>query len=164
MLTIEQKKNLKLMAEAAVASEKATGCRAEVSVAQCILESGWLKVAPGNNCFGIKDTDRYPGAQYLFTKEYANGEWQTLKLAFEAYPTLADCFTDHARLITGGFIPPKKNCYGAAFEAYKLDGDLDKFIRGIAKYYATAPTYADQIIQLAHAEYVVDAVAAAREA
>jgi flagellum-specific peptidoglycan hydrolase FlgJ len=132
MLTDEQKENLKLMAEAAVASERATGCPAEVSVAQCILESGWLKVAPGNNCFGIKDTDRYPGAQYLLTKEYINGEWQTLRLAFEAYPTLADCFTDHARLITGGFIPSRKNCYGAAFEAYKLDGDLDKFIRGIA--------------------------------
>ena len=58
----------------------------------------------------------------------------------------------------------KLDIFGDSSAAYKLDGDLDKFIRGIAKYYATAPTYADQIIQLAHAKYVVDAVTAAREA
>jgi flagellum-specific peptidoglycan hydrolase FlgJ len=41
------------LAEAAVAAERETGCPAEISAARGVVESDWLKVAPGNNCFGI---------------------------------------------------------------------------------------------------------------
>jgi len=162
MLTPEQQKNLKLIAEASVACEFITGCPAMVSAAQCILESGWLKACPGNNCFGIKDTDRYPGSQYVLTKEYINGEWVTQTLLFEVYPSLTDCFVDHARLITGGFYANKPNCYSVAFKQYLVDKDVDKYIRGISKYYATDPTYADQIISLAHSQSVTNAIQQAR--
>jgi len=58
------------MCRAAVVTEKATGCPAELLVAQCAVESGWLQHAPGNNALGYK---HYPGAfgkQLLATTEW----------------------------------------------------------------------------------------------
>jgi hypothetical protein len=65
-----QKVNLFFIAQAAVASEQSTGCPAELQAAQCILETGWLKQAPGNNCFGIKIYDGAYGRQLLHTREW----------------------------------------------------------------------------------------------
>ena len=53
-MTPDQLAALRRIAEAAVAAERETGCPAEISAAQCIVESAWLQVAPGNNCFGVK--------------------------------------------------------------------------------------------------------------
>ena len=148
-LTTEQKQdNLVKIAEASVIAERETDCPASLSAAQCILETGWLQHYPDNNCFGIKDTDRFPGAVYVFTKEFIKGEWKTLKLAFESYPTLADCFIDHGRLITGGFDPARPNCYRPAYEQYKLDRDAEAFATRISKFYATDPNYAGKILSL----------------
>src|SRR5437660_12429141 len=65
-----QKANLGRIAEAAVASERSTGCPAELQAAQCILETGWLNHAPGNNCFGIKFYAGAFGRQLLHTREW----------------------------------------------------------------------------------------------
>ena len=163
MLTPEQLSALQTIASAAVAAERATGCPAELSTAQCIVESSWLTVCPGNNCFGIKATDSI--CTYCLTKEYLNGKWESPTLAFEAYPALSDCFAAHARLLQGGV-------YAAAWAAYQstpLDleserraVDLDAYITGISKHYATDPTYASKIITLAHGPHVTAAIQAAR--
>lgn len=163
-LTTEQKdRNLKLIARASVIAELRTGCPAVVSAAQCILESGWLRVAPGNNCFGIKNTDRFVGEQYTITKEWINGEWKIKRLAFEVYPTLEDCFTDHAYLITGGFPGAKRNCYAPAFATYQATHDLGQFITGISKYYATDPEYDAKITRLVCDRRVIVAIEEARK-
>lgn len=160
-LTEEQRQVIaKRVAEAAVESELATGCPAELSAAQCILESGWLRVCPQNNCFGIKDTNRYPGNRYTETKEYLNGKWVKIVAAFEVYATLADCFTDHARLITGKYQPKGK--YALAWRDYVESGDFDKYVSAIATVYATDPAYREQVLQIARGKRVVFAVAAAR--
>jgi hypothetical protein len=39
---------LRCIAEAAVAAERETGCPAEISASQCIVESDGLMIAPGN--------------------------------------------------------------------------------------------------------------------
>ena len=162
MLTETQLSALQTMAAAAVAAERATGCTAELSTAQCIVESSWLTVCPGNNCFGIKATDT--NCTYCLTKEYLNGEWSSPTLAFEAYPALSDCFAAHARLLQGGV-------YAAAWAAYQEtrvdDTDtglhaLDSYITAISKHYATDPDYASKIITLAHGPHVTAAIAAAR--
>ena len=67
-----QKNNLWLIAQAAVAAEKATHCPAELQAAQCILETGWLAHAPGNNCFGIKSYEGAAGRQLLASREWFN--------------------------------------------------------------------------------------------
>ena len=150
---------LKRIATAAVEAEKRTGCPAELSTAQCILESGWLAHAPRNNCFGIKDTDRYPGSQYLMTKGRA---WKTERAAFEVYDSLEDCFEDHAKLITGGF-GEKPNAYAPAFRQYQLTKNLEDFITEIAPIYAEDSEYESKIMELIRHPTVIDAIKQARE-
>jgi flagellum-specific peptidoglycan hydrolase FlgJ len=153
----QQQANLLLIAEASVASERATGCPAELSAAQCIFESGWLAKCPGNNCFGIKVDARGSGVQYVLTSEFINGEWEHMPLAFETYNSLADCFSDHARLIEQGV-------YAAAWAAYQQTRDLDAYIAGVAAHYATDPTYRVKITAEAHSIAVEAAVRNARAA
>src|SRR5579872_7370119 len=86
-----QRTKLRQIAQAAVASERATGCPAELQAAQCILETGWLSHAPGNNCFGIKSYPGESGRQLLHTREWftdtgvrqflASGDGRTAELA-----------------------------------------------------------------------------------
>ena len=153
-MTPDQLAALRRIAEAAVTAERETGCPAEISAAQCIVESAWLQIAPGNNCFGIKATDDH--CQYCLTKEYLNGEWTSQKLAFATYPTLAACFAAHARLLQTG-------AYAPAWLLYQGDHNLDTYIRGIAKHYATDPDYATKILQLAHGPHVAAAIVEARQ-
>src|ERR1039458_7907510 len=149
-MTSEQLNNINRIANAAVSCERDSGCPAELSAAQCILESAWLTRAPGNNCFGIKSTDRDPGAHYSITKEFLNGEWQTKRLAFAVYPTLADCFRDHARLIMTG-------CYAPAWRLYRQDQDLAALTAGVAVHYATDHRNAPKILSIAREHFVVSA-------
>lgn len=154
---------LNQIAFAAVAAEHATGCPAELSTAQCIVESDWLTRYPDHNVFGIKATDS--NASYCFTQEFEDGTWKNPECGFENYPDLAACFTAHARLLQGGV-------YAEAWQAYlngpvEVDGSdlpatLDAYIIGIAAHYATDPDYASKIITLAHGPHVTAAIAAAR--
>ncbi len=155
-MTSDQMTELQRIAEAAVLCEQNTDFPAEVSAAQCILESAWLTRAPGNNCFGIKATDE--NERYCLTKEYLDGSWQTCKAAFETYPTLAACFIAHAKLLTTG------SRYAAAWASYLVTWDLGGFIRAIAPIYATDPNYASEILTLVRGPHVTAAIRAAREA
>ena len=47
-ITPDQLAILRCIAEAAVAAERETGCPAEISASQCIVESDGLMIAPGN--------------------------------------------------------------------------------------------------------------------
>ena len=142
-------------ASCAVACEQQTGCPAELSVAQAILESAWGTHCPGNNLFGIKATDS--SETYEFSKEYLNGQWVTMLEAFEAYPSFTECFIAHAKLIEGG-------PYAPAWVLYRVNHNLDNLIRGIAIHYATDPNYAAEIIQLANGPHITAAIVAARNA
>jgi flagellum-specific peptidoglycan hydrolase FlgJ len=162
-ITPEQRREaLVKIAEASVIAEHATECPAALSAAQCIIETGWLQHYPDNNCFGIKNTDRYPGAVYTFTKEFIDGTWHTLRLAFESYPTLADCFIDHGQLLMGGFSIERRNCYHPAYVIYCADHDVEAFARRIAVFYATDPAYAELIVTLMKSNRVIEAIAEAR--
>ena len=153
MLTLQQFLALKQIATAAVACEATTEFPAEISTAQCVLESAWLTRAPGNNCFGIKATDS--SEQYVYTHEFRNGKWVVERDAFETYPTLTACFDAHAALLQRGR-------YLAAWQQYTVDRNLNALILGIAGYYATAPDYATQVTTLAHGPNITAAIAAAR--
>jgi flagellum-specific peptidoglycan hydrolase FlgJ len=172
------------IAPAAVACERAAGCPAELTAAQAILESGWLDKAPQNNCFGIKAHALVEGRQLLTTTEWfteqeaaafvALGDQREAELVdppqvsgtrkkyrvkdwFAAYPDLTACFTDHARVL-------QSPVYAPAWTRYRADGDLEAFIRGVAAHYATAPTYADSILQFVQNSHVAAAIAASRSA
>jgi flagellar protein FlgJ len=161
MLTPAQEKFLKMAAEAAVRSERRTGVPAEVVLAQAILESGWGRSMPpdSNNVFGIKNTDRYPGASYAMTTEWTASGPQRVNAAFEKYPSLEECFVDHARLISG----VNRNVYTPHFRLYSADKDVRGFLWGIAAHYATDPQYAVKCWSLATSSLVDRALSAARE-
>src|SRR6478672_13564702 len=148
-----QKTNLHLIAQAAVLSERSKGCPAELQAAQCILETGWLSHAPGNNCFGIKSYSGEYGRQLLATREWftdeevarflSKGDGRTAVPAepmqrdargrtlyqvqdwFATFATLGDCFTRRAVMFTAGR-------YAKFATAYKENRDLEALVRSIA--------------------------------
>jgi len=181
-MTPAQQEALNSITAAAVQAERDTGSPAALAAAQAILESGWLTHAPGNNCFGIKEYHGCPDRQLLTTHEFfmpqslaaflGLGDSRTADLDppnqpagarqryrvqdwFAAYPDLAGCFAYHGSLLQRGVYQP-------AWEQYQRDGNLDGYIDGIARHYATDPNYAASVKELANASYVTAALAAVR--
>lgn len=185
-MTNDQKTRLLDAAKAAVSSEKTTQCPAELTVSQWAVESGWGEHQPQFNCFGIKQRAGRE-RQLLSTTEWftpvelqtfltkaagrtaeaivdANGQPQTdgprthyrVQDWFAAYDSLDDCFEDHAALIVHG--AP----YSAAWAQYRENRDSSELIKGIASRYATAPGYADRLLEIVQQQDVQDALAQAR--
>jgi len=155
MLTPDQMDAVQRIAQAAVQSERETGCPADFTMAQCIFESNYLTRCPGNNCFGIKADAHGSGVQYTITHEFLNGMWEQMQLAFETYVTLADCFSDHARLIQSGV-------YQDAWLQYLNDKNLDRYIVGVSLHYATDPMYSRNMLNEAHSSTVQSSLQAVR--
>lgn len=181
----DTKSALPQIARAAVDAEQATGCPAEVIAAQCILETGWLKSAPGNNCFGIKAYSGCHGTQLLRTTEWftdgelarfmrppTQGRTAALKHPdvparkdgrreyavqdlFATFNALSDCFAKRAAMWN-------KGRYAKSAEAYNQDKNLEAFIRSMAPIYATDPKYADSVLALIHSSSVQAALKGAR--
>lgn len=133
------------IAEAARASQRNTGVPASVCLAQAILESYWGSsrlTREANNYFGIKATSRggTAGTVYFNTYEHINGQQVLMNEPFRAYLTVEDSFVDHGLF----FIENPR--YATAMEH---TDDPDQFAREIARAgYATAPTYASELIRL----------------
>jgi flagellum-specific peptidoglycan hydrolase FlgJ len=173
------------IASAAAEAALATGCPKDVIAAQVIIESGWLKFAPQNNCLGIKAYAGCSGTQMLATTEWftdaevarflALGNGRTAarrkdehgndlskrpdgralydcKDLFATFPTLGDCFTKRAQMWD-------KGPYAKSANEYKADGDVVKFVRAMARIYATDPHYGDTILQIMNQKNVKDALA-----
>ena len=157
---------LDTIAEASVLTEIATatdgkrGLPAELSFAQCAIESHWLDVSPGNNCFGIKPNARESGEQYCLTHEWISGQSVEMRLKFATYNSIADCFKDHAYLITS------KPVYQTAWNQWReSDGGaeaLQALLSGIAKYYASAKDYVPALNSILRMLSVQQAIAKAR--
>lgn len=173
-----------IMAPAAVAIEKSTGIPAELMVAQCAEESGWLAFAPGNNAFGIKDYPGSTGRQLLDTKEWfteaeislflrvsgrsavlkqpveqnANGRrLYNVKDWFATFPSLAACFAKYAEKFT----EPR---YSPVLAAYRSGRNLGALVTGIAGIYATSPIYAQSLLSIIRMPEVTAALVKARAA
>jgi flagellum-specific peptidoglycan hydrolase FlgJ len=160
--------NLNIIAEAAFLAQKNTGCPGLLQIAQCALETGWLKSAPGNNCFGIKAYTGCHGRQLLTTTEWFTeselhdflkdtSRTATLNKShehtlsgrheyvvrdwFATFETLANCLSKRASMWDKGH-------YALAATQYKIDGDLTVFVQSVARLYATAPNYAEQVLSI----------------
>jgi flagellar protein FlgJ len=154
---VSREQVLRQIAAAAVESERATGCPAELQAAQCILESGWLQHAPGNNPFGIKKADRHSAGQVLTTTEIVRGQAVRCQCEFAVFPSLAEAFIDHAQLITTG------RPYRSAWEEFRANGSFESLVRRVAAAYATDPDYARKVLVVAARDDVRDAISRARE-
>jgi archaellin len=132
--------------------QRETGAPASVILAQAILETGWGRQSgPGaNNYFGIKASERPDGSinygqiasgwTWAWTKEWDGAAYVDAHERFRAYQTMADSFRDLGDLYT-------QNARYAA--ALQQRADPREFARRIAQAgFATAPDYADRLIQL----------------
>lgn len=129
---------LALMASAAQACHRATGIPASFTLAQAALESSWGARCPGNNLFGIKADAAWKGATVdVPTHEVVNGQRIAITAKFRAYPSWAECMTDHAAFFKAN--RRYRDCF--------LETTGEGWARAVAKAgYATDPNYAASLI------------------
>lgn len=145
------------IADAAVRAEAQTGVPAELTAAQCCLESGYLKHAPGNNAFGMKFVaSRHKKFRELMTTEVENGVKVRKSQKFAVFDSLEEGFLDHNWLISHA------KAYAEAWARYQADRNLVPLVQGIAKKYATDPKYADKVLSIIAKPEFSCALAAAR--
>lgn len=132
-------------------SDRETKVPASVTIAQAILESGWGQFNAGaNNYFGIKAkptttpgvfewSGTAVGCVLKKTLEEVGGRMQTEIGAFRAYRSLTASIRDHgARLLANPVYAP----------AFKYAEDDARFLRRIARYYATDSKYASKVLTI----------------
>lgn len=188
-ITQPQLANLRLIADAAMSCEMTIGIPADLTTAQCILESAWLTIRPGWNCFGIKDYPGSYGRQLLLTREWFNDKelaWflhlgdqrsaSLVKPLGPSDPIRSDGRQEYRVYDWFATFPSLTACFAKRVSlfthgAYKLllttytsDRNFDAYLRGVAKVYATAPKYADVLMSIIRMAEVVEALDDAREA
>jgi flagellum-specific peptidoglycan hydrolase FlgJ len=124
---------------AAQTAQEAWKVPASVSLAQMGLESGWMQHLPpgSNNPFGIKAF--HGGGVSAETTEVVGGQVIHEQQPFAVFPTLADAFTAHAKLIA------TDARYAPAMAALP---DVQRFVFAMAKVYATDPAYATKLLAI----------------
>lgn len=105
MLTTQETIWLKSIISPAQDSQLYYKVPASVTLAQCILESGWgsTRLAKRcNNFFGIKaeHLDQPNTYEEFPTHEFMHGHEVVIDAAFEKYPDIDSSFRDHARLLS----------------------------------------------------------------
>ncbi|MBZ9626453.1 peptidoglycan-binding protein [Clostridium sp. FP2] len=92
---------IKTLTTGALLSYKKYNTLPSVTIAQAILETGWLQHVEGNNIFGIKWTN---GCGYedqeLNTHEWINGVKTPMVCKFRKYDSLVDSILDHGKLLS----------------------------------------------------------------
>jgi flagellum-specific peptidoglycan hydrolase FlgJ len=157
-MTDDRMTRLSEVAHIAVPLEKQTACPAQLMIAQWAVESLWgAKPAGRANYFGIKKAERHTMCCTVTTHEVIGGVSKIMALEFADYPSLADSCADYAWLITQG------GPYKDAWVKYETTRDLHALIAAVAATYATAPSYAAMVSQIAGQQNVADAIAAARQ-
>ena len=131
------------LTSAAVASAKATGVPASITIAQAALESAWGEsglAKAGNNLFGIKADSLWRGQTLTMnTKEFIKGHWVVVPALWRKYPSWQSSIDDHAAFLKQN--PRYKACF--------LCTTSPAFARALAQAgYATDPDYANKLIAL----------------
>lgn len=128
--------------EGALRSMREYGVPASFIVAQAALESGWGRsrlAQEANNLFGIKAHGWSGPVIELPTREFLDGEWQTVTAAWRRYDSYSDSIMDHGRFLRGHLR------YSRAFTV----SDPRMFAVKIHEAgYATDPDYAGKIINI----------------
>lgn len=98
---MDNEKVIKQLLPGALAVFEKYGLLPSVTIAQAILETGWLKAVKGNNIFGIKWTVGCGfEAQEFLTNEWINGVKTSVMGKFRKYNSIEDSILDYGRLLT----------------------------------------------------------------
>ena len=129
------------VAPGAIASQRAYGVPAAVTIAQAIEESDWghsLLASQDHNLFGMKGTGP-AGSDSLPTTEYQNGQWVSTTAPFRAYHSFAESIDDHGRLLADS------GYYQRAMAVRRAPNAFASALTGV---YATDPSYGAKLISL----------------
>lgn len=129
------------VAPGAIASQRAYGVPAAVTIAQAIEESNWgqsLLASKDHNLFGMKGTGP-AGSEALPTQEYENGQWITTTAPFRVYHNFAESIDDHGRLLADS---------GYYRQAMAVRRAPNAFASALTGVYATDPSYGAKLIGL----------------
>ncbi|MQS53519.1 glycoside hydrolase family 73 protein [Companilactobacillus mishanensis] len=145
---VKEEKNefIKKVAPEAVALGHEYGVLPSITIGQAILESDWgnsTLASKYNNYFGIKGTDPN-NTVVLETKEYTNGQWQTINGRFRSYSDFRESMKDHAKLLVNG------TSWNSS-QYQQVIGSQDYIEAAVALQtdgYATDPGYTTKIIRL----------------
>ena len=131
------------IAPAARASMLKTKIPASFVIAEGAEESGWGAHAPGMNLFGVKADTAWHGAVTVQrTREVVKGASIFIEAKFRAYTDWLGSISDHAAFLLDNprYLPAFAHC-----------DDAEAFTKAVAEAgYATAPDYAERIIDLIH--------------
>ncbi len=132
----------------AIAGWKSNQILPSITVAQAILESNWGRselATKANNLFGIKgDRDGY--AFFINTKEFIDGDMQTVRTHFRWYNEQADSLKDHAGFFTS------TEWRTDNYKEVIGETDFKKAAEALEESgYATDPLYAEKLIDIINA-------------
>ncbi|WP_097025565.1 glycoside hydrolase family 73 protein [Clostridium peptidivorans] len=131
--------------DGAIASMKAYGVLASITIAQAILESSWgnsTLAKESKNLFGVKAIGGWRGEKKSYaTYEYYNGKKTLINDYFRVYNSFAESIDDHALFLVNN---SRYNQHGF-FSAKDYVGQANALQKAG---YATAPDYAKQLINL----------------
>ena len=174
----DHEQRLKEVAGIAAALEKQTGCPAQLMIAQWAIESRWGEKPVGHaGYFGIKRAARHtkfctvtthevftPAQLAAWNRQHADKPARVVETLqdsrvrvelddqFADYDSLDASCKDYAWLITNG--AP----YRTAWRRYLADKNVTTLVRSVAQIYATAPQYAQLVIQIAGQQNLLNAL------
>ena len=143
----EREEIIQWLAEYAVREQDYSDIPASITIAQAILETGWLKteephqrrmIYDAKNLFGIKGKGT-AGSVEIPTRELEDGKWVQIMARFRAYNSYRESFADHTRLLL------TSHYYR---NALPYRSDPHRYIVEVAKKYATDPHYAEKVWNL----------------
>jgi flagellar protein FlgJ len=150
------------LAPHAIEAAKKLGVSVRALLAQAALETGWGKHMPAqgttasNNMFGIKAGSSWDGKRVnVPTLEYENGVAVRKKDAFRAYDSPSDSFKDYANMVASS--PRYVNAVGRG-------DDIAGFAKALTSGgYATDPSYAQKLTDIANGPVMKQALAALKQ-
>lgn len=157
---MDENRNRRLpeIARIAVRLDRETGVPARLLIAQWAVESKWGAKPVGTaGYFGVKKAARHTKSCTVLTREVIAGQVRHLRLEFADYDSLEDACRDYVWLISHG--AP----YRVARSRYQQDGEFAALVDGVAKVYATDPSYASVLKRIAAQANVEAAIRAAAE-
>ena len=132
---------------AAVLSMDRIGVPASIVLAQGVLESaaGTSDLATtAKNHFGIKCSSNWSGKTFKKKDDDRDSDGNIIESCFRSYESVEESFVDHGQFLRD---PRKSTRYGFLFNLDRTD--YKAWARGLqASGYATAPDYADKLINL----------------
>ncbi|MBB3225607.1 flagellar protein FlgJ [Luteibacter sp. Sphag1AF] len=150
---------VKALAPHAIEAAKTLGVSVRALLAQAALETGWGKHMPAQgsttsfNLFGIKAGSSWEGKRVnVPTLEYENGVAVRKKDSFRAYASPSDSFQDYANMVATS--PRYAKAVGRG-------DDVKGFAKALSEGgYATDPSYAQKVADIANGPVMKQALAA----